>query len=169
VALDAYPTAARMGLQTPCVACGALGPDVGHHFWTCEVAQAVRQEVEGQLRARGWLASTAHVPCASLWLAKRPHQDLMTWVWDMVCVAALHGMEVGRSAAWAVAQDMDVPELVVQVASRAARAAFWGALADFAATTRVPRRLYGYRLSNQPFVAWHAMVSVGNGLRVVHH
>jgi len=46
VTLDAFPTACRMGLlQSPCVACGVLGPDVGHHFWSCEVAQAVRQEV----------------------------------------------------------------------------------------------------------------------------
>jgi hypothetical protein len=91
----------------------------------------------------------------------------MTWVWDMVCVAALHAMEIGRSAAWAVSQDMQVPVLVAQVASRAAKAAFWSALADFAATTRVPRRMRGQRLTAQPFIAWHVIVIAGNGLRVV--
>jgi hypothetical protein len=168
VTLDAFPTACRMGLlQSPCVACGVMGPDVGHHFWSCEVAQAVRQEVEGQLRAWGWLDAHGHISCASLWLAQRPDQRLMTWVWDLVCVAALHAMEVGRSTAWAVAQEMEVPVLVAQVASRAAKAAFWSALADFAATTRVPRRLRGVRLTAQPFIAWHVVLVVGNGLRVM--
>lgn len=51
----------------------------------------------------------------------------------------LHGMEVGRSAAWAVAQDMEVP--VAQVANSLPRLLSVSALADFAATTRVPCRM----------------------------
>jgi hypothetical protein len=35
--LDAFPTAQRMHSNTPCAACGALGPGVTHHFWSCPV------------------------------------------------------------------------------------------------------------------------------------
>ena len=171
--LDAFPTAQRMGLlQSPCVACGVLGPDVGHHFWSCSVAQAVRHEVEMQLRAKGWLQAGGQLSCASLWLAVKPHTQLLTWVWDLVCIAALYAMEVGRSAAWAVSRRLEVAVLVDAIAQRAAIAAFWSALADFAATARVPRAAYSPSLTQQPFLAWHAVVVRGNGLRVVriqHH
>ena len=47
--LDAFPTAARLQLPSAaCVACGAAVPDVGHHFWQCTVAVAVRTELEQQ-------------------------------------------------------------------------------------------------------------------------
>ena len=166
--LDAFPTAQRMGLmQSPCVACGTLGPDVGHHFWSCQVAQAVRREVEMQLQAKGWLSAGGRVMCASFWLGVLPTSALVAWVWDLVCIAALHAMEVGRSAAWAVSRQLSVPVLVSEVAQRAAVAAFWSALADFAATTRVPGAARSPALTDQPFLAWHAVVVRGNGLRVV--
>jgi hypothetical protein len=169
LALDAFPTAQRMNLVTsPCVACGVLGPDVGHHFWSCSVAQAVRREIEGQLVASGLLQAGGRLACAALWLGVLPHADLLPWVWDMVCVAAIHAMEVGRSAAWAVSQRLEVEMLVNDVAERAAVAAFWSALADFAATTVIPRALRGRAaLTRQPFIAWHVVVVRGSALRVV--
>jgi hypothetical protein len=53
-------------------------------------------------------------------------------VWDMVCLAALHAMNVGRQAAWSVSNRVASPDLVADVLKRMVKAAFWGVLADFA-------------------------------------
>ena len=138
-----------------------------HHFWLCPVAVAVRAEVEGQLRAFGMLPQGSALPCAAVWLAVSPHQQLHGLVWDMVCLAAIHALERGRRAAWAVSDRLSASDLVQQVAVRAAIGAFWGALADFAATARVPRAARTLQLTLQPFLAWHVVLVSGNGLRVV--
>jgi hypothetical protein len=65
-----------------------------------------------------------------------------------------------------VAQQLQVPVLVEQVAVRAAKGTFWDALADFAATAKVPARYKNLLLTRQPFIAWHTVLR-GNGLRVV--
>ena len=57
--------------------------------------------------------------------------------------------------------------LVEQVASRAAVAALWSALADFAATAVVPRAARTLALTRQPFLAWSVVVRRGSGLLVV--
>jgi hypothetical protein len=113
---------------------------VEHLFWTCPVAGAVREEIEGQLRAFNMLPAGESLPCRAVWLACPPHHEMHRLVWDMVCLAAVHAFDKGRRAAWAVASDLGVPVLVEQVAVRAALGAFRDALADFAATARVPRR-----------------------------
>jgi hypothetical protein len=158
LALDAFPTAQRMQLATGCAACSVVGPGVQHQFWTCPVAVAVRTEVEGQLRAFNLLAAGASLPCArsALWLACAPHRDMHRLIWDMVCLAAIKAFEHGRRVAWAVSQRIGVPVLVEQVAVRAAVGAFWDshdAIADFAATARVPRRHRIQLLTRQPFLA----------------
>lgn len=166
LALNAFPTAQRMHLTTGCAACSVVGPGVEHHFWTCPVAVAVRREVESQLRAFHMLAAGATLPCSALWLACAPHIDMHRLVWDMVCIAAIHAFDLGRRAAWAVSHRLSVPVLVEQVAVRAAVGAFWDALADFAATARVPSRRRNQLLTRQPFVAWHTVLR-GNGLRMI--
>jgi hypothetical protein len=148
------------------VACSAVGPGVEHHFWTCPVAVAVRKDVESQLRAFNLLAAGASLPCSALWLACAPHHDLHWLIWDMVCLAAIHAFEHGRRVAWAVSQQLNVRVLVGQVAVRAAVGSFWDALADFAATARLPRRHRIQMLTCQPFIAWHTVLR-GNGLCVV--
>jgi hypothetical protein len=166
--LDAFPTARRMDLQAAtCVACGDVCPDVGHHFWSCPVARAVRREVGEQLVLAGLLPAADQLRCASLWLGMPPHADLLPWVWDMVCVASIHALETGRAAAWAVSRRVPAADLVAAVAGRAAVASLWSALADFAATTTVPRALRGPALTRQPFLAWHVVLLRGSGLRVV--
>lgn len=82
--LNAFPTAPRMGLHTPCVVCGALSPDVEHHFWSCPVAVAVRREIESQLLIFGLLPSCFLIPCFAIWLARPPHRRLHRLVSDMV-------------------------------------------------------------------------------------
>ena len=85
----------------------------------------------------------------------------------MVSLAAIHAFERGRRTAWAVSDQLGVPVLIEQIATRAAVGAFWEALADFAATAKVPRSARSVQLTQQPFVAWHVVVVRGNGLRVV--
>lgn len=165
--LNAFPTAQRMGLNTPCVVCGVPGPDVEHHFWKCPISVAVQQEIEGQLRAFGLLSAGIHIPCAAVWLARKPNQQLHQMVWDMVCLAAIHACEHGRRTAWAVSTQLSVPDMIETIATRAAKASFWEALIDFAVSAKVPKAARTLLLTKQPFLAWHVVVINGNGLRVV--
>jgi hypothetical protein len=126
----------------------------------------VRSEVEGQLRVFGLLPAGDNLSCRAIWLACPPHRNPHRLVWDMVCLAAIHAFEKGRKAAWAVSRDLGVPVLVEQVAVRAALGAVWDALADFAATARVPQRYRNLFFTCQPFISWHTVVR-GNSLRVV--
>lgn len=175
--LDGFPTARRMHTGRHCVACGAAEPGVEHHCWECPVAGAVRQELEGQLRAHRvgqgapWLAADRALRCAEVWLGVLPHPQLHRMVWDMVCLAAIGAMEFGRKVAWAVAAEAPALPLPVveRIAGRAAVGEFWRVLADFAVSAVVPRRVQGQLLTQQPFVAWHVVLAGGNGLRVVRH
>jgi hypothetical protein len=165
--LDAFPTAARMHSGVCCVACGVPSPGFAHHFWSCPVADAVRAEVEAQLRIKGWLLADTRLRCDALWLGVKPHHALHRMVWDMVCLAAIHAMSVGRKAAWSVSHRLETPDLVAAVAQKVARAGFWSVLADFAASAVVPRRARSSLLTSQPFLAWSTVLLRGNGLRVV--
>jgi hypothetical protein len=165
--LNAFPTAQRMGLHTPCVVCGVSSPGVEHHFWTCPVAGAVRCEIENQLTAFGLLSAGTRIPCSAIWLARPPHRRLHRLVWDMVCLAAVHAFEHGRRTAWAVSSQLSVPDMIETVAVRAAAASFWEALTDFAVTAKVPKTARTLLLTRQPFMSWHVVLVSGNGLRVV--
>jgi hypothetical protein len=166
--LDAFPTAARMQLPSAaCVACGTAAPDVGHHFWQCTVAVAVRTEIEQQLVAAGMNPHGGRVACSAVWLGRLPHVRMHRFVWDLVCLAAMHAMNVGRSAAWAMSRGVQAAALVDSVAVKAAKAAFWDALAEFAATAHVPPWARTAALTMQPFISWHVVVQQGTGLRVV--
>ena len=100
---------------------------------------AVQQEIEGQLRAFGLLTAGIHIPCAAIWLARKPNQQLHQMIWDMVCLAAIHACEHGRRTAWAVSTQLSVPDMIETIAIRAAKASFWEALTDFAVTAKVPK------------------------------
>jgi hypothetical protein len=167
LALNAFPTAARMRLDTPCAACGVAAPDFGHHFWTCPVAVAIRAEVEHQLSVADMAPHGERVACSAVWLGCLPHERMHRFVWDLVCLAAIDAMEVGRRSAWAVSRNMQAADLVAAVAVKAAKAAFWSALADFAATVKVPAWARTAELTAQPFIAWCVVLQRGTGLTVV--
>jgi hypothetical protein len=174
LSLDAFATAARMsvpagGAPRCCAACGAVNPGYAHHFWSCPIADTVRQEVESQLRAKHMLAADRRVLCAQLWLGEKPHYGMHRMVWDMVCLAAIHAMNVGRQAAWSVADRVASPDLVADVVKRIVKAAFWNVLADFAVSAVVPMSARNGLLTNQPFLAWPVVVVRGSGLRVVRY
>jgi hypothetical protein len=90
-------------------------------------------------------------------------------VWDMVCLAAIHAMHVGRQAAWSIADRVESPDLVANVVKRIVKAAFWNVLADFAVSAVVPMSARNGLLTNQPFLAWPVVVVRGSGLRVVRY
>jgi hypothetical protein len=150
-----------------CAACNVAVPGFAQHFWSCPVAEAVRDEVETQLRAKGWLAADRGLRCDALWMGVKPHCSLHRLVWDMVCLAVVHAMNAGRRAAWQVSHQLPTPDLVLVVAQKVARASFWSVLADFAASAVVPRRARNGLLPNQPFLSWSTAVVRGNGLAVV--
>ena len=130
---------------------------------------AVRTEIEHQLIACAVFPAGFTLSAADLWLGRKPLAvaSLHTLVWDMVCLAALHALDRGRCTAWAAAPSLATPVLVEQVAARAAVAAFWSALADFAATVVVPKCQRTFLLTQQPFLAWHVILVHGSGLRVI--
>lgn len=163
--LNAFPMAERMDTGTQCVACGVSQPGVCHHFWSCPVAVAVREEVEGQLRAFGMLPADGSLRCAELWMGLKPAPQLHRLVWDLVCLASVHAMNLGRQAAWAV-RGLEVPVLVADVAVRAACADFWSVLADLAVSVVVPEAACDASLAQQPFVSWHEAADGGGGMRV---
>ncbi len=175
--LNAFPTAQRMRTGTSCVACGAREPGVQHHCWECPVAEAVRAEIEGQLRAhrvgdgQPWLADARRLRCAALWLGVMPTPWLHRMVWDLVCLAGIGAMEFGRKVAWAVAAEAPaLPLLTVErIAGQAAVGEFWRVMADFAVSAMVPKGAQCLKLTRQPFVAWHVVMSGGNGLRIIRH
>jgi hypothetical protein len=150
-----------------CRACGVAAPGSAHHFWTYPVAETVRDEVETQLRLKGWLAANRRLRCDALWMGVKPHGSLHRLVWDMVCLAVIHAMNAGRRAAWQVSHQLPMPDLVRVVAEKVARASFWSVLADFAASAVAPRRARNGLLPNQPFLSWSTAVVRGNGLVVV--
>ena len=172
--LNAFPTADRMpspagGQPKCCAACGAVNPGIKHHFWLCPMADEVRQEVESQLRAKDMLAVGARLSCSHIWKGVKPHPGLHGMVWDMVCLAAVHAMNVGRQAAWSVSRRLETPDLVAGVVKKVARAAFWSVLADFAVSAVVPRVARTGQLTNQPFLAWSVVLVRGSGLQVVRY
>jgi hypothetical protein len=90
-------------------------------------------------------------------------------VWDMVCLAAIHAMNVGRQAAWSVADRVASPDLVANVVKQIVKAAFWNVLADFAVSAVLPMSARTGLLTNQHFLAWPVVVVRGSGLRVVRY
>ena len=77
-------------------------------------------------------------------------------------------MDVGRRTAWAVGQRLPSPDLVKRIAGHAACGGLWDALADFAATINVPASARATLLTEKPMLAWHVVLTVGNGMRIVH-
>lgn len=167
--LNAFPAAERMhaGTASDCVSCGAPRPGVSHHFWSCSVAVAVRREVEAQLRAFNLLQAGQSLRCVNVWMGVKPAPQLHGMVWDMVCLAAIHAIDLGRRAAWVTSQRLEVPALVDDVVRRVARAGFWDVLTDLAVSVVVPDRARTASLLQQPFVTWCLLLARGNGMRVV--
>jgi hypothetical protein len=66
------------------------------------------------------------VLCAQLWLGEKPHYGMHRILRDMVCLAAIHAMNVGWQAAWSVSDRVASPDLVANAVKRIVKAAFSG-------------------------------------------
>ena len=144
--LNALPVAARMpgSAPLPC-ACGlAAAPDRLHHFWSCPVATAVVDIVRSRLPP-----SLPPLRPTHIWLARPPEgSGVLADVWDVVCVAAVAAMDLGRRMATrgqlssAEASVVVSPGAAEDLAARAAAAAgtwFWAALQDMCSAGAVPQ------------------------------
>ena len=146
---DAFPTAARLHLQQPCL-CGAqAAADRHHHFWACPVAQAVIAAITSAAAAQQPLAPP--LSKASIWLA-RPPATCYSGVWDVVCLAAVAAMDHGRRRMYALSTGPP-PQTPLHVSSsRSAVARFWELLADFVALRCVPASWQDHCPLGHPFI-----------------
>ncbi len=124
--------------------CGGFGgPDYWgrqprrHHFWDCPVARAVVESMQD-----GWPAGEG-IRREHVWLASAP-SGVQQCVWEVVALAALEAMEVGRQCMHARMRDLRgstaAPQwqAMVSQAPRRAVACMWAHLRAFA-SLGVPR------------------------------
>jgi hypothetical protein len=131
----------------PCV-CGAY-PGAGpppcaprlHHFWECDVAQALRQLLEAGCQG---VVRREHV-----WLVVSPDPArVQQCVWDVVALAVLSALE--RARCYARARRPYLPGLDARVRAYA-EAAFVGRLRDYAGLG-VPKKGWGEVGETHPFL-----------------
>ena len=124
-----------------------------HHFWDCIIAQALRDE----------LTEHAGVPIlrTDLWLVRAP-APLAQPVWDVVCLAAVAALELGRQQLYASrAAERLAPRAAIGRVSVAVVADFWARLSSYA-RLRLPPRGWA-----QAVPAGHPFLAPGVGVPVV--
>jgi hypothetical protein len=135
----AFPMRAREragGIVHVCQACGAdmTFGDRRHYFWDCVVARGLRESMG---MAVGALPedSLGVFARADLWLV-RPPPGLAPPVWDVVCLAALSAMDMGRQrivmAGRGLPAEAPLPSHRVLAIGLEVVADFWGRLQAFA-------------------------------------
>ena len=126
-----------------------------HHFWECVVAQRLREQMGVMLGAAGG-AELAAVSRAQLWLVCAP-AGVQQPVWDVVCLAAVAALDVGRQRLYAVrgGRSQRAPVSAVRRVGASVVADIFARLRSFAALGLVPR---GWRDVPQehPFLACSA-------------
>jgi hypothetical protein len=139
--------------------CGCASSDVSaplralqprqHAYWDCPVAQAVARQLTSGL-------SRASLPCTQrqVWLVQAPLGTQQV-VWDVVAMAALSAMDVGRRAMWFRHFDSALaPPLCVQAGCASAVSAFWLSLHNFARTCRfLPLKHWDRVGDDHPFLS----------------
>jgi hypothetical protein len=102
-----------------------------HFFWGCPVAQAVVQEISSNV------PGLASLSCADVWLARPPSPVVCKPVWIVVCLAAVHAMNIGRKLLWklhgrgARSPSPSQPGDSLRRAKLAVVAHFWVCIQDF--------------------------------------
>lgn len=155
----------------PCSPTSHLSPRL-HTFWDCPVALAVRDQISNAL---AWTSPPSysqlrpsqtqrqpniHAPVSppldrsSLWLLQPPRPEIDSDLWALVCLSALHAMELGRRELWRQHLQHDTwpvqgpaREVAVAMVGRFAVASFWFALSDFAEANPEPP----WGSASQPF------------------
>ena len=87
---------ARLHLPDPSCRCSPVSPpcDLSHLFWSCPVAQVLRQEI---LRSLLPILPAVQLSYSSLWLMQSPHSSVPTWVWRAVCLAYFSALDHSRA------------------------------------------------------------------------
>ena len=148
--VNALPTAQRRHAHGESCACGATYPGRRHHFWECPVARAVICDIQRQLDG---FTAAAHLPgqqlsALNIWLAEVP-AGVLSWLWMVVCLAAIAAMDHGRSAMAALSLAASAPASgVVRSAGNSSVARFWSLLEEAAVSRRFPAPRAG---TVQPF------------------
>jgi len=134
---NAIPSAERMGRPQASCQCTEGCSTRMHHFWECPVAHAIISDIQQSLAAFPPAAAHSVLQPRHIWLALRPCIAVHWGVWNVVVLAALNAMDKGRRALYRVQQrsreqHREIPAaLLVDIATRCARAEFRGLLLDF--------------------------------------
>ena len=99
--LNGLATAERLHKPAQQCLCRAVGPGRRHHFWDCPVAQAVVQSMEAQFVGHQALQPGEPLTPRHVLLMRPPATlagTLHGGVWQVVCLAAVSAMDVGRKA-----------------------------------------------------------------------
>lgn len=146
---NAFPTAARLHRNEPCLCGGAGVPDRCHHFWACPVAQAVLGAISAAASSQQPLP--APLSKASIWLA-RPPPTVYRDVWEVVCLAAVAAMDHGRRRMYALSSGPPPPTPLHVSSGRSAVARFWELLVDFVSLGCAPASWQAHCPPGHPFI-----------------
>lgn len=124
-----------------------------HAFWDCPVAQAVRHQLQQQ--------PIPPLQRYHLWLLQPPGPVVRRPVWQVMCLAALEAMELGRRGLWRIA-----------LSNPAIPAAACVAQASQEAVAHL-RRVLSEFVSRPDLLSWRGLKDVGSShpfisVRVVH-
>jgi len=115
---------ARLGDRAYCACCGQHNPGRQHHFWDCSVLSELKHQLT--------TAVAAPVTQTNLWLAESPTTNVHGRVWSVVCVAAVHAMNVGKLCAYnMVYKSSHSRQHTFQHVSRLTTVQFWEFLTEF--------------------------------------
>lgn len=108
-----------------------------HSFWTCPIAQAVRDALSDLLRSAGvFTPFTQH----HLWLLISPDPErLPPYFWSILCCITISSMELGRRLV--ARKSMGKSQLSVPEISASVRSKFSALITDFRRFARIPGRL----------------------------
>jgi hypothetical protein len=162
LALDGWPTAARMGnVDDRCVCGEAPCPGRAHILFDCPGAgRAVGAAVAGELTG-AWAPAGGALRPQHLLLARPPNTALNSYVWDVVCLAAVGAIRHGLGRMNAPMLEPENRGRAAAVSPAAAAAAgrlavhkFWFLLADFCALGLAPHKLRERVHPHHPFLRW---------------
>jgi hypothetical protein len=114
-----------------------------HHFWQCPVARALLDEMNELL--------PVSISREQLWLVRSP-PGMHQLVWDVVCLAAVSALEMGRRLLLRRRPLAGAPPLCVLRVCAECVADFWARLRGFVALGRPPRG-WGEVSPVHPFLA----------------
>ena len=156
LAHNAIPTAERLHTADACFCCpSTTSPGILHHFWTCPVAQAIRNEVWQQLQ--NMEGFTQHLLLRHhLWLLECPLPSFFKPLWSIVALAALNAMDSGRRTLFRSSRTSATASIptIRRAAIRNSIATFWKLIAHFAAN---PQRspMWSSLPEDHPIIHWN--------------